>query len=1010
MKRFLCTALVAVMILSALIAIAVTPAAADDEVISTSTENGGDWKVYSDAGMYRDEDGNLDYSIVPENAIVPGYGYNEDGFFASAEFKAPAGQRFNIMSKEKHNLQEGITMKVRMDDFAYGGDWWLSFSVWDSPVVAQGNASGTFGQGVFGLLRGTVSRTGKISWTQSQSFISDQSYYNTSTPGALQPGSASAPMVSNLIDFGNDLANNPPEQDENGDFILTMEITYDANTNLYGMNICGVPVTQAVVDQYFKYRFADGMAYIGFSVLGSKSDCTTRCTIIEFNGETPTGTDAGEATGTPEPIGEMIDSSTIEDDQPALYFDGANANDDYKKAGKLPSTLNLDYNLNSDNTFSIYPKTTNAVSITILPKNAISYEAADFPYVAVLLRDYCSCVFAPGENECYEEETLSMYYCAGSILGADDEHFYSNESMTASWIGDDGHHYKLFIFYMDDPDFTPDWNGRINSVQLVFNNLILVNDGQNHFDFCYAGFFKDDIAAEDFAAAYVENVAPGCAHENTETIPEVPASCKGIGSTEGIKCLDCEKIIKNPEVIPVQDCTPGAEATCTTAQVCTVCGKVIVAAKGHTEVSVAGKPATCTETGLSDGSTCSVCNEVVKEQTVIDALGHDEIVIPGKAATCTETGLSDGSKCARCNEVVKEQTVTEILPHDWSVAYNYDDEGHWQKCEDCDATTEKVAHDLTSGAVCACGYGCDHAETTWTQTVDPTCSAAGRKVQTCNDCGTTIATEAIEKLPHTPGAEATCTTAQTCTVCEIVIEAAKGHTPGEEATCTTAQVCTVCNAEIAGATGHTPGEAPTCTTAQVCTVCETVLVESYGHKPGAAATCTTAQTCTVCNAELAAATGHTAGIEATCTTAQTCTVCNAELVAALGHTPGEEATCAAAQTCTVCNAELVAALEHTPGAEATCTTAQVCTVCNGEVAPATGHKFENNKCTVCGETKEESNNNNSNNSGNSGNDKPADDGKKEEKKGCGSVVGFSALAILGSITLAGAVCFKKKED
>ena len=46
---------------------------------------------------------------------------------------------------------------------------------------------------------------------------------------------------------------------------------------------------------------------------------------------------------------------------------------------------------------------------------------------------------------------------------------------------------------------------------------------------------------------------------------------------------------------------------------------------------------------------------------------------------------------------------------------------------------------------------------------------------------------------------------------EVKANTAKGHTPGAEATCTTAQVCTVCNVELAPAKGHTPGVEATCT-------------------------------------------------------------------------------------------------------------------------------------------------------------------------------------------------------
>ena len=63
--------------------------------------------------------------------------------------------------------------------------------------------------------------------------------------------------------------------------------------------------------------------------------------------------------------------------------------------------------------------------------------------------------------------------------------------------------------------------------------------------------------------------------------------------------------------------------------------------KPHTPEVIPAKAATCTETGLTEGSKCSVCGEVLKAQEVTPALGHKEVVDPAKAATCTETGLTN---------------------------------------------------------------------------------------------------------------------------------------------------------------------------------------------------------------------------------------------------------------------------------------------------------------------------------------------------------------------------------
>ncbi len=227
----------------------------------------------------------------------------------------------------------------------------------------------------------------------------------------------------------------------------------------------------------------------------------------------------------------------------------------------------------------------------------------------------------------------------------------------------------------------------------------------------------------------------------------------------------------------------------------------------------------------------------------------------------------------------------------------------------------------------------------------------------------------------TTGAEAG-TTYQVCPTCDCwytgECEAcsdpcAAGHTPGAEADCENAQTCTVCGEVLKAALGHTPGAEADCENAQTCTVCGEVLKAALGHTPGAEADCENAQTCTVCGEELKAALGHTPGAEADCENAQTCTVCGEELKAALGHTPGAEADCENAQTCTVCGEELKAALGHSHvGVETqapTCgvdgVTTYTCSACGDsytEAIPATGahiydHEFDVD-CNVCGGIRE----------------------------------------------------------
>ncbi len=122
-----------------------------------------------------------------------------------------------------------------------------------------------------------------------------------------------------------------------------------------------------------------------------------------------------------------------------------------------------------------------------------------------------------------------------------------------------------------------------------------------------------------------------------------------------------------PEAIPGKDATC-TETGLTEGSKCSVCGEILKAqeeipALGHKPEAIPGTDATCTETGLTEGSKCSVCGEIITAQTVMDALEHKPEAIPGKDATCTETGLTEGSKCSVCGEILKAQEEIPALGH-----------------------------------------------------------------------------------------------------------------------------------------------------------------------------------------------------------------------------------------------------------------------------------------------------------------------------------------------------------
>ena len=102
---------------------------------------------------------------------------------------------------------------------------------------------------------------------------------------------------------------------------------------------------------------------------------------------------------------------------------------------------------------------------------------------------------------------------------------------------------------------------------------------------------------------------------------------------------------------------------------CTVCGaedpnyKPPTPVHHHTVVVDAAVAATCTETGLTEGSHCSTCNAVIKAQEVVPALGHKPELKNAKAATCTEAGYTGDEVCSVCGVTVEKGSELNSLGH-----------------------------------------------------------------------------------------------------------------------------------------------------------------------------------------------------------------------------------------------------------------------------------------------------------------------------------------------------------
>ena len=91
---------------------------------------------------------------------------------------------------------------------------------------------------------------------------------------------------------------------------------------------------------------------------------------------------------------------------------------------------------------------------------------------------------------------------------------------------------------------------------------------------------------------------------------------------------------------------------------CTYCGQEktgSIPATGHTEEIDVAVPATCEQDGLTAGTHCATCGEILRAQETVPALGHTEVTDEGVAPTCTEAGKTEGKHCSVCGKVLIEQ-------------------------------------------------------------------------------------------------------------------------------------------------------------------------------------------------------------------------------------------------------------------------------------------------------------------------------------------------------------------
>lgn len=195
-----------------------------------------------------------------------------------------------------------------------------------------------------------------------------------------------------------------------------------------------------------------------------------------------------------------------------------------------------------------------------------------------------------------------------------------------------------------------------------------------------------------------------------------------------VACTPSEAVIEN-----TVDPTCTEDGSYDSVVYCSVCGAeisrvtVTVPATGHTpaEAVIENKVApSCTKDGSYDSVVyCSVCGaEISRVAVTVPATGHTVVTDKAVAPTCTETGLTEGSHCSVCGEVLTAQKVVAATGHtygaptfNWAADHSACTAAY--ACTVCGAA-ETAACTVTSTTTAATANANGKTEYTATVTID----------------------------------------------------------------------------------------------------------------------------------------------------------------------------------------------------------------------------------------------------------------------------------------------------
>ncbi len=560
MKK-ICSLFLAIVMIAATFAAISIPVAAVD----------GDWAVYTLKSQ--DLDG---YNGIMHN--VAGYEYTDEGFsiIPPDEEDAQYGTPYvTAQTKDKVDIKnDGVYMKVRVDDFTYGGDIWFSFHVWTDMNIEPGKQGPDYGYGIETLIK-----------TKSGSNYDPE---DTSTyPGALYSLHwYSDPAEGERNDHGSQMATATSADDKNNndkyifqdDFnkfdeegrpIFILEIKWREDSSALGnpdgipeMYINGAKAPDALnLKMADIYKSQDYKAYVGFSLQNSNLGGAGAFTILEFgtyegDATTPLGDDSQEPIIKAVKWADTQSADSVPVGNPAITLNGDSDQSDSK--GK-PSAYNGNKLVVNEKGFvTLNGNEDGHATISLSVKDDISYAAEDFPVMLLVFKNLCTCpskfdyVTEDLKIDCQCEEKFTVFPHVGNSPKDDTRCklvTLQNETAGDAFIGSGKDNQdNTYLYVMAD---LKDLEGRIHGFRLDVDGLVIDEPGRKTFDLCMAAFFRNTDEAQAYAKAYIEAMAevefkdPNGGEENTTT----PSEEETTTSSEEVK----------PEEKPAETTTAKAE-------------------------------------------------------------------------------------------------------------------------------------------------------------------------------------------------------------------------------------------------------------------------------------------------------------------------------------------------------------------------------------------------------------------------------------------------------------------